>query len=130
MFFRFFRKLSPTKTQQITDKVSKYNGHKTFCGIWSSRASTGVVSTSSYRLSSIHCTPSQFFPTTLFDSSKKIGFRPLGMGGHVKAYNRVTPRPPNKAGVKMTTYPAAEKYPTTTAPPETDIPSHPDTYNK
>ena len=56
--FKFFRKLAHTKTQQGIDKASGYNGHVVFLRalVLLTRASTEVVSTSSYHLSSIFIT--------------------------------------------------------------------------
>ena len=54
--FRFRRKLVHTKTQQGIDKVSEHNRHTVFSRalVLLTRASTGVMSTPSYNLSSIH----------------------------------------------------------------------------
>ena len=69
--FIFCRKLARTKTQQCTDKSSENNGHKVFSRdfVLLMRASTGVMSTLSYHLSSIHYTSSPFAPTSLFTSA-------------------------------------------------------------
>ena len=69
--FGFCRKLARTKTQQGTHKASEHNGRTVFSRdlVLLMHASTGVISTLSYHLSSIHYTSSQFSPTSLFASS-------------------------------------------------------------
>ena len=64
--FGFCRKLTRTKTQQITDKASKHNGSTVFLGFGLTWESTVVVSTLSNYFSSLHYTSSQFEPTYPF----------------------------------------------------------------
>ena len=54
--FIFFRKLARTKNQQVTDKASEYNRRTVFSRalVLLMCASTRVILTSSYHLSSIH----------------------------------------------------------------------------
>ena len=61
--FGFHRKLAGTKTQQSTDKASKYNGRTVFMYV-----STCGVNFVFYLLSSIYITYSLFAPTSLFES--------------------------------------------------------------
>ena len=65
------RKLAHTKTKQGTDKASEHNGRTLFLRdfLLLTRTLTGLMSTSSYHLSSIHYTSSQFAPTYLFASA-------------------------------------------------------------
>ena len=69
--FVFCRKLARTKTQQGIDKVIKHNGHTVV--VWDliliRCKSTGVVSNSSYHLSSLKYTSSPFAPTSCFVSA-------------------------------------------------------------
>ena len=92
-FFGFRRKLARTKTQQSTDKASDHNGRTVF--LWAlvlnTRVSTGVVSTSSYHLSSIYslhfltiCTNFPFSPPPPPPTEYAA---PFGLVGH-------THRPP------------------------------------
>ena len=69
--FVFCRKLARTKTQQGIDKAIKHNGYTVFSSdlIFLTWESTGVVSNSSYHLSSLHYTSSPFAPTSHFASA-------------------------------------------------------------
>ena len=114
--FGFWRKIAHTKTQQGTDKASEHNG----CAVLSQALVSGVMSTSSYNLSSIHYTSSQFAPTCLFASASAIDIVcwqrqsmppltteyavPLVQVGIQNAYDRIVSRPPNIANMTMTTY--------------------------
>ena len=86
-----------TKTQQGTDKAGEHNGRTVFprALVLLARTSAGVVSTSSYHLSSLYFTSSQFAPTSLFVSAFATDRvrRPLGSGGLTISYDRVSPRP-------------------------------------
>ena len=83
--FGFCRKLARMKTQQGTDKASKYILFTVF--LWAvvllTRASTVVVSNFSYRLSSLRFTSSQFASTYLF-ASTSARVPPPGPGRHKK----------------------------------------------
>ena len=70
-FFGFRRKLPHTKTQQSIDKAGAHNGRTVFSQdlLLIMHTSTGVVSSPSYHLSSIHYTSPLFAPTSLFDST-------------------------------------------------------------
>ena len=59
------------KIQQGTDKSSKHNGRTIFLRDFFllKHTSTGVVSTSSYNLPTIHYTSSQYAPTYFFASA-------------------------------------------------------------
>ena len=117
-FLWFGRKLVCTKTNQITDKASKHNGHTVILWAWVllTRASTVLVSTSSFILNHLWITLSQnlrqlpFSPPppqpTYFITTNRIR-RPLSLGGHTKSYGCVSPRPPNKADKMTMTYPIA-----------------------
>ena len=119
-FFRIFRKLARTKTKQITDKASRHNGRTVLlCAlVLLRRVSTVVVSTSSFILNPFYITlphnlhqlpfsPPPPQPTECASTDRVC--LPLGSGRHAKSYDRVAPRPPNKADMKTKTYPAEDE---------------------
>ena len=65
--FRIFRKLARKKNKQGKEKASENNVHNVFYRdlVLLTRASTGVVWTLNYHLSSLHYTSSQFAPDIL-----------------------------------------------------------------
>ena len=85
--FGFFRKLAHTKNQQGTYKTSKHNGRTVFFSalVLLQRASTGVMSTSYYHLSSIHYTSSLFVISSIFASTSATK--------RVCRHQQSTPRP-------------------------------------
>ena len=79
MFGRIFKKLVWTKTKQITDKASKYNGCTAFSRAlvlftWESKI---VVSNLSSHLFSMHYNSSHFVPTSLFSRRLRLHLRQL-----------------------------------------------------
>ena len=123
--FGFRRKLLSIKTQQGIEKTSEHNGRTLFLRalIFLTCESTGVMSTSSYHLSSIYYNSSQFTPTSLFASASAtnrvrlhrqitppptteyvVSLVQTGMQKHITAS---PPQPLKKANMMMTTYPDA-----------------------
>ena len=114
VIFGFCRKLARTKTQRSIEKASEHNGHTVFSWVLVllTRALTGLVPTLSYRVYSLFVS----FPHNLHQLTLSPPLPPeyavtarvrlhLGLGGHAKAYNRVTPRPSNEADMMSTMYP-------------------------
>ena len=74
------------KTEQSTEKAREHNGSTVFLHV-----STGGSNSVFYLLSSINFISSLFAPTYFFASASNRVHCSLGLGGHSRAYNRITP---------------------------------------